>query len=205
MIDKKLVLESEMKFNPNDARTLKIERFKKKQELTKNAQEILKKIEIERKKEKDVEELEREYYSLFISQNAMEVIEEIKHLKEELNLLEYAEKNIDEKKLEEIREQRKTAPDSKPNIIQIPVNLDSQRQQVLNQVFMNRNPPTKSLDEFAQEEMKKLQIQSDKEKQKKEEKKDSDDEEEQDKKTMKDREFDDWKDWHPRGMGNMKK
>lgn len=194
-----------MKFNPSDARTLKIERFKKKQELTKNAAEILKKIEIERKKEKDVEELEREYYSIFISQNVMESIEEIKALKEECSLLEYAEKNIDEKKLEEIREQRKTAPDQKPNIIQIPVNLGSQRQDIMNQVFMNRNVPTKSLEEFAEQEMKKLQIQQQKETKKKEEKKDSDDEDEHDKQTMKDREFDDWKDWHPRGMGNMKK
>ena len=44
-----------------------------------------------------------------------------------------------------------------------------------------------------------------KSKQAEEEKKDEENEEERDKKTLKDREWDDWKDAHCKGIGNRKK
>jgi immunoglobulin-binding protein 1 len=67
-----------------------------------------------------------------------------------------------------------------------------------------------SLEEFAEEEMKKLRVQGKKQKeqemmeQQKLEKQ-TDPDEETDEDILKKREWDDWKDWHPKGMGNMKK
>jgi immunoglobulin-binding protein 1 len=205
LIDNKTVLESEMKFNVGDGRQLKIARYKKRQEIAKKAEEMLKKIKIDKTQHKDVEEIERDYFSLLVTQYAYDTIEELKNTKEELTLLEYAEKNIDEEKLEKIREDRKIP--GKPNIVHIPINNLNQRDEILKQVFMKRNQPTMSLDEFAEEEMKKIQINTEKEKAREKEARDNKgtEEEEEDKQTMKDREFDDWKDWNPKGMGNMNK
>eukprot|EP00761_Pharyngomonas_kirbyi_P010608 gb/GECH01010628.1/.p1 GENE.gb/GECH01010628.1/~~gb/GECH01010628.1/.p1 ORF type:complete len:372 (+),score=126.11 gb/GECH01010628.1/:1-1116(+) len=79
------------------------------------------------------------------------------------------------------------------------------RQQMREQVFMHRNPPTQSLDSYAQEEMQRLQEaqQREAEQAAAEQEIDPDDEEETDRQTYRSRDWDNWKDANPRGAGNM--
>lgn len=74
-------------------------------------------------------------------------------------------------------------------------------------VFKPHNMPTMTLDEFAAKEMAYAKEQEEKQKQYNAEKPDSDSEDEKvsEMKTYQKREWDDWKDDHPKGSGNRKK
>lgn len=81
------------------------------------------------------------------------------------------------------------------------------RQQKLQEMFTERNPPTKSLAEYAEEEMRDLRLReaSDQEAKKQREvpEHEQDRDEHVDRETYKAREWDDWKDANPRGMGRL--
>ena len=196
------------KKNMSEKRSQKIERFKEKKKIIEKVNAIKKKMK-ENDDESLMEELEREYFSLLINQFIKETIENLKFIKEEKDLLEYAEKNITEEQLNDLR-QKKNEKSSDPNdkIFQIPIN-ENVKQKIMSEVFMNRNPYTVSLEEFAEEEMKKLRIQSEKQKEfdflEAQKIPIQDPDQETLEETLKKREWDDWKDWHPKGMGNMKK
>jgi len=78
---------------------------------------------------------------------------------------------------------------------------------VQQKVFKNRNPPTMTLDEFADKEIALAKEQEEKQKQFQMDKpgSDSEDEEVADRKTLEARSWDDWKDLNPKGSGNTKK
>jgi immunoglobulin-binding protein 1 len=193
----------------NEERNEKIERYKRKQQTIEKVKAVKKKM-TENKQDDSMEEYQREYYLLLLNQFIQETIENLKFVKEEKELLEYAEKNITEEQLKDLRE-KKNQKSNDPNdkIIQIPIE-SNMKQKIFSEVFMDRNPATMSLEEFAEEEMKKLRVQGKKQKeqemmeQQKLEKQ-TDPDEETDEDILKKREWDDWKDWHPKGMGNMKK
>eukprot|EP01080_Neovahlkampfia_damariscottae_P007515 gene7515-11839_t len=196
------------KKNMSEERTEKIERFKNKKKIVDQVNAIKKKMK-DNDDENLMEELEREYYTLLTNQFIKETIENLKFIKEEKDLLEYAEKNITEEQMHDMR-QKKNQKSNDPNdkIFQIPIDTNV-KQKIMSEVFMNRNPYTVSLEEFAEEEMKKLRIQGEKEKQQQfiesQKIQPSDPDAETDEEILKKREWDDWKDWHPKGMGNMKK
>lgn len=83
--------------------------------------------------------------------------------------------------------------------VQLPENIRSE-------VFKNRNPTTMTMEEFAEMQMKHMHEHQEKaelhEHKKKMEDDDIDKDSVADKQTMKDREWDDWKDDHPKGSGN---
>ncbi len=69
------------------------------------------------------------------------------------------------------------------------------------------NPPTMSLEEFADKEVARAEERAQREMEAMENKpgSDSEDEEVADRKTKEAREWDDWKDAHPKGSGNTKR
>ena len=69
-------------------------------------------------------------------------------------------------------------------------------------VFRNANPTEMTMEEFAQMQMKHMHEAHEKQQEHKKEDEDSDNEEVSDKKTYKARDWDDWKDDHPKGSGN---
>jgi len=254
--------------DPYEARTKKVEMFKKRQKLEQFEKDLFSKIEKSKKSGIETEELERDYYFALVHRLFMDCFEHLQHSKEELSLLEYAEKNIDDEKLKDIRKMKDHQSGSNASgFVQVPLKtqqqalygrqqLDNQpvkvgnsglltttsssvvvepplmssssnigssrmlltptnydvRQKILSEVFIDRNPPTKSLEQFAKEEMERMKIQQDAEKNTLDSKKtllaNSKNEDllkQLDEKTKKDREWDDWKDDHPKGMGNMKR
>lgn len=93
------------------------------------------------------------------------------------------------------------------------INLEeqtNQRQEIIDRMFAPFNPATKTLEEFAEEEMRNLHERQERTKQvederkrKEAEKKDPD--EETDEEVQEKRNWDDWKDDNPKGAGNLKR
>ncbi|KAL9653918.1 hypothetical protein ABK040_012976 [Willaertia magna] len=87
-------------------------------------------------------------------------------------------------------------------------NYLNKKDQLRNQVFGPYvPPPTKTIEEFAREEMENLRIREEKEKSQQKEKKEEDElnSDEEEEELKKKRNWDDWKDDNPKGSGNLKR
>jgi len=189
--------------NATIKREEKIARFKREKE----AQNLLKEVLIKRNKkgfkneteeEEEEDETLRSFTLLLLDIAIRKSIENYFAVKEEIEMLENVI-NIKQKSGGKLPTPKEKPPQFKNFIL-----LPNKRDQLKRDVFKPNYPlPTMTVEEWAEEEMRLGLMPSPNDpKPQKSNDKDSDNEEEDDQKTLKARNWDDWKDDHPRGEGN---
>lgn len=200
-----------------DTRTLKIARYRMRQNLEKELKVLSKDSETN-------EEQERKFWLTKLQIAVEDTLDSLPHIEMEIDLLKRAQAELmksedspekDEETLR--REERKQKEESswrldlntrdkildKNNRPLQPFTIVSDRNETRKNVFgFGYNLPTMTVDEYLDEEMKRGNIISQKDNPPKSDSDDEDDYEKLDAKTMKDRYWDEFKEANPRGSGN---
>lgn len=219
----------------NSDRMSKIERTKRKMALEKELEQkqmLVDKLLAQHANGSDFDQAERDYYVTKVAVAIIDALEQFSFIEQEIQMLNFALEQGPALQQQQGKQQPFAQQQQSSNLKMIPLDknasqqlqttiipfgqnggkairfLPNQKQQIIENMFKNPNPPTMSLDEFADEEYHAMLEREEKEKAAKKQQEaeaDSDDEKMVDKKTYKDRDWDDWKDANPKGMGNMLK
>eukprot|EP00755_Sulcionema_specki_P014715 Sspe_Gene.57441::Locus_31523_Transcript_1_1_Confidence_1.000_Length_1827::g.57441::m.57441/K17606/IGBP1, TAP42; immunoglobulin-binding protein 1 len=152
----------------------------------------------------ELEATEREYWFLFLEDRLRAAAQQIQMARREEEMLRSLTQEQKDAAVEEyqkrIQESKGKAPEvTKIEKADIPVmctQLPMDRQKIMNNIFVDRNPPTMSDEEYARQQMERMLPPDDPNEAEKSE--DEDDEMAVDQKQLKARSWDDWKDDHPR-------
>ena len=222
-LQRKLLRNKDLMLSAQEARAHKIENFKRRKEL----EAKIKLVSLRREKlikesnvAEDVEEVDREFYITLLEESIEQCFAQIGINRQEIQMLEMMlarREAIDSgKPVDDLKE----APKSRPSVykvgcphdieqIKIPsrsgASIDElvrKRRDVRETVFRNPNPATMTLDEFAEREMARMNISQQGGAIVEQEEEDSDDDAVSDRKTLKARNWDNWKDDNERGIGN---
>jgi hypothetical protein len=98
-------------------------------------------------------------YILILREYCLEIIDEKSNIEQEMEILDFSEK-LDDKQIEELREERKKPVNRKAlenSIIKIPLQTKfDEKKLIYDEVFKYKNGPTMTLEEFSEIEMKDL-------------------------------------------------
>jgi len=189
--------------NATIKREEKVARFKREQEAQNRLKETIKKrgkngfIGNETEDEEEDDDTLREFSLLLLDIAIRKSVENYISAKEEADMLEQVIK------MKEKSGGKLPPPPEKPPQFQNFVLLPSKREQLKKEVFRPSYPlPTMTVEEWAEEQMRLGLMPSPGDVPTTQKKKEEDNEEEEEKATLKARAWDDWKDDHPRGVGN---
>jgi immunoglobulin-binding protein 1 len=188
------------------SREVKIERFKRQRAVQKSLENLQLKAD---------EASVREAWQARITLACLEALDEMEAANKEMEVLSFAA-NADQDTLRQAREMRKTATDAGIEVTRIAgAGFEVKRETFKDGVFRQfHRPPTVSLEEYAEAEMEKLRLQEQAQKQAPApvlslneiaEQGLEDDQDQVDVATVKARNWDDWKDAHPKGAGVTKR
>uniref|UniRef100_A0A6B2L9C4 TAP42-like family protein n=1 Tax=Arcella intermedia TaxID=1963864 RepID=A0A6B2L9C4_9EUKA len=185
-------------------RTEKIRRFKREKEIQQLIQNYRNlKLKEDANEDKDDDETERKISILLLELNSIKAIDSVVALKQEIEIVEHMSKLM-----EQNGGKLPPPPKPEPKPIQKPIVITDTRQFIKDNVFKpGFNLPTVSVEQAAEMDYQEMIQREERQKTaqlRKKEKlvKEYGDDDEEMEQLKKDREFDDYKDEHPRGSGN---